>query len=136
MSRETSASESGRVTELLTPLLELFVGKGNVTDDHVVRKLAHLCEYSLLGMELLLFFSPPGKAGRAGFLRSALRAEAHVLFIALIDETLQLFSDRGSLVSDIWLDGFGGIAGILFAVLLLLFLPRFQREHGKSNTVF
>ena len=48
---EASAAESGRVGALLTPFLELFVGKGNVTD-HLVRKLAHFSEYAALGVLL------------------------------------------------------------------------------------
>ena len=32
-------------------MLELFTGKGNVTD-HLVRKLAHFCEYAALGVLL------------------------------------------------------------------------------------
>lgn len=45
--------QSGRVGELLRPLLELVVGQGGVTD-HLVRKLAHFTEYAVLGALLLL----------------------------------------------------------------------------------
>ena len=38
-----SAAKSGRVGELLRPLLELVVGQGGVTD-HLVRQLAHFTE--------------------------------------------------------------------------------------------
>lgn len=48
-----SAAKSGRVRELLRPLLELVVGQGGVTD-HLVRKLAHFTEYAVLGALLLL----------------------------------------------------------------------------------
>ena len=43
-----SSLKSGRVRELIEPLLELLVGQGNVTD-HMVRKLAHLTEFAVLG---------------------------------------------------------------------------------------
>ena len=49
MPAEDSAEESQRVGQFLTPFLELFVGEGNVTD-HLVRKLAHFCEYGALGI--------------------------------------------------------------------------------------
>lgn len=48
-----SAAKSGRVGELLRPLLELVVGQGGVTD-HLIRKLAHFAEYAVLGALLLL----------------------------------------------------------------------------------
>lgn len=47
-----SAAKSGRVGELLRPLLELVVGQGGVTD-HLIRKLAHFAEYAVLGALLL-----------------------------------------------------------------------------------
>ena len=49
MPAEDSAEESQRVGQFLTPFLELLVGEGNVTD-HLVRKLAHFCEYGALGI--------------------------------------------------------------------------------------
>ena len=48
-----SAVKSGRVRELLQPLLERLVGQGGVTD-HLVRKLAHFTEFAVLGALLLL----------------------------------------------------------------------------------
>ena len=45
----SSAAESRWVGQLITPVLELFTGEGNVTD-HLVRKLAHFCEYAALGV--------------------------------------------------------------------------------------
>ena len=53
MPGDLSEEESSRALELLRPFLEIFFGKGNVTD-HLVRKLAHFSEYALLGCELSL----------------------------------------------------------------------------------
>ena len=53
MDRELSSEESGFVMRLVTPVLELIVGRGNVTE-HMVRKLAHFCEFALLGAEMSL----------------------------------------------------------------------------------
>ena len=48
-----SSLKSGRMRELIRPLLELLVGQGNVTE-HLVRKLAHFTEFAVLGALLLL----------------------------------------------------------------------------------
>lgn len=53
MPGDLSEEESSRTLELLRPFLEIFFGKGNVTD-HLVRKLAHFSEYALLGCEFCL----------------------------------------------------------------------------------
>ena len=113
LSREQSSDESAWVLQLVTPVLELFVGKGRVTE-HLVRKLAHFTEFALLGLELLFWFSGVREKRREGLLL----AMAHGLFAALTDETIQLFSGRGSQVQDVWLDFAGVTAGAAFALLV------------------
>ena len=101
-----SAAKSGRVRELLRPLLELVVGQGGVTD-HLVRKLAHFTEYAVLGALLLLLTA-------VGF-RVRLQTEVNCLFFlmaaALTDETIQIFPGRGPQLQDVWLDFAGGFPG-------------------------
>ena len=106
---EDSAAESGWVLELVTPVLELFVGKGRVTD-HLVRKLAHFTEFTALGLVFTLLFGW-GQSWKRKLLACNLG-----LIAALLDETVQLFSHRGSQVQDIWLD----FAGVVFGSLLAL----------------
>ena len=110
-----SAAKSGRVRELLRPLLELVVGQGGVTD-HLVRKLAHFTEYAVLGALLLLLTA-------VGF-RVRLQTVVNCLFFlmaaALTDETIQMFSDgRSSQLTDVWLDFSGAMAGILVGLICL-----------------
>ena len=112
LSREQSSDESAWVMHLVTPLLEVFVGKGHVTE-YLVRKLAHFTEFALLGFELLLWFAGARDKRRDALLLAA----AHGLFAALADETLQLFSGRGSQIQDVWLDFAGVSAGAVLALL-------------------
>ena len=135
LSREQSSGESAWVLQLVTPFLELFAGKGNVTE-HLVRKLAHFTEFALLGLELFFWFSQ--KRGKKK--EALLLAMAHGLFAALTDETIQLFSGRGSQVQDVWLDFAGVTAGALTALLLTLLIrkkqtaePDFSQQAEKFN---
>ena len=135
LSSEQSSGESAWVLQLVTPFLELFAGKGNVTE-HLVRKLAHFTEFALLGLELLFWFSQ--KLGKKK--EALLLAMAHGLFAALTDETIQLFSGRGSQVQDVWLDFAGVTAGALTALLLTLLIrkkqtaePDFSQQAEKFN---
>ena len=116
LNREQSSGESAWVMQLIAPFLELFVGKGNVTD-HLVRKLAHFTEFALLGLELFFWFYGQLKKRKSALLL----AMTHGLFAALTDETLQLFSGRGSQVLDVWLDFAGTTAGAALAAFLSLF---------------
>ena len=121
LNREQSSDESAWVLQLVTPILELFVGKGRVTE-HLVRKLAHFTEFSLLGFELFFWFSYVREKGK----EILLLAMAHGLFAALTDETIQLFSARGSQVQDVWLDFAGATAGALFALLITILFRKRQ----------
>lgn len=117
--REHSAEESRWVMKLVTPLLELFVGRGNVTD-HLVRKLAHFCEFALLGAELMWFWSLDTGCREILSRRAFLLSAAHGIFAAMTDETIQIFTGRGPMLQDVWLDSSGALSGALFTTLILI----------------
>ena len=89
----------------------------------LVRKLAHFCEFFVLGciLSLLLPLRPAMRLLAAGL----------GLLTGLIDETIQIFSGRGDQISDVWLDFSGAALGILLTSLLLLLLRR-KRPHTDS----
>ena len=106
--KEGSASLSRTVTAWLN-------GIGIPVTEHFVRKSAHFCEFGLLGCELMLLF----------WLRSGVRfqnlcnAAFAALLSAVTDETIQIFSGRGSQVLDVVLDFSGALTGILLVSLLI-----------------
>ena len=119
-----SSLKSGRMRELIRPLLELLVGQGNVTD-HLVRKLAHFTEFAVLGALLLLLTAAAFRVR----LQSVVNCQFFLLLAALTDETIQIFTGRGPQVQDVWLDFAGGTAGLLAMLVLVrrlrcLFRPR------------
>ena len=81
-----------------------------------IRKLAHFCEYALLGFLCALRFisHPEGKLVPVSLCVSA----------AIIDETVQLFADRGSRIYDVLLDSLGAAAGVLFAAIIFEIIKR------------
>ena len=115
MPKGASREESGAVLALLRPLLGPLIGEENVTQ-HLVRKLAHFGEFFCLGIVLALRF--PFR------LKSQLLAGGSALLAGLIDETIQLFSDRGPAITDVWLDFSGATAAILLLALLRALLRR------------
>ncbi len=119
LSVSISREESLSVLKFLRPLLELFFGKGKVTH-YLVRKLAHFSEFFVLGCILSLLLP----------LRFSMRllAAGLSLLTGFVDETIQVFSDRGDQISDVWLDFSGAAAGILLTTLLLLLLRRRRRQ--------
>lgn len=104
---DQSGARSTQVMEFIKPVLEVFIGRGNVTD-HLVRKLAHFVEFGLIGLELALLFR-----------RFTITPFFLSILIALTDETIQLFTGRSSQVQDVWLDFAGACFGFLFCLALL-----------------
>lgn len=126
MPAEDSAEESQRVGQFLTPFLELLVGEGNVTD-HLVRKLAHFCEYGALGILAGALLLVKKESGIFRWSYALLCA----LAVAVIDESIQLLADgRGAQVQDVLLDTAGSLTGLL-AVWLIAVLVRWLRRRDK-----
>ena len=90
----------------------------------VLRKAAHFSEYGLLGVEFSLLLGlqhdKNGKNLQHG--RNLLDFPLIGMLCAVTDETIQIFSGRGSLVSDVWIDAVGFSTGFFLTVLLFLFV--------------
>lgn len=84
--------------------------------EQIIRKLAHFLEYALEGVLVVFVIW----AYELKMRRYACHAALFGIMTALIDETLQLFSDgRAALVGDVWIDFGGFLFGFLFGVLWL-----------------
>lgn len=111
-----SQAKSSAVKEMIRPVLEWFLPPEALTD-HLVRKAAHFIEFCALGVGLtavVWILQPPQRridgAGRLLFWILPLFLG---LLAALTDETIQVYSARGSQVQDVWLDFFGVCTGVL-----------------------
>ena len=115
IARESSA-RSQQVMELLNSLLSR-VGLGPLSE-HFVRKLAHFCEFSLLGFWFMLCL----RVYTRHFVRHVSWPLFFGLLTAVIDETIQLYvPGRSSSVKDVLLDFSGVLTGLFIALLILLF---------------
>ena len=109
---DVSEGASGRVLGILQGILR-HLGLPGAADRltmHIVRKLAHFCEYLLEGFLLMLCL----RVYTRHFVRHMSWPILGGLLTALTDETIQLFSPgRSSQVLDVWLDFMGVLAGLL-----------------------
>ena len=104
--QSVSADESSWLTEKILDPIAFFFGLGPVSHQ-IVRKLAHIFEFAVLSVLLTLICR--GKAVKSfgfGFL------------FAFLDESVQLLSDRGAQLSDVWIDLIGVALGTLLGLLL------------------
>ena len=113
---KSSGSESRwLLREVINPALKAL-GLRPMTHN-TLRKCAHVFEYTILA--LAASFVWRGKI--VGLMGAG-------MFVALCDETVQIFSRRGSLVKDIWID----MIGIVLGTLLGWLLTRRKRRSRKS----
>lgn len=113
-----SSVSSGRVLQLLQAVLRRLgmPGLAQRLTMHIVRKMAHFCEYTLEGFLLMLCM-------RVYTRRYARHISVPMLggvLTAMADETIQIYSPgRSSQVTDVWLDSAGVLAGILIALVFM-----------------
>lgn len=104
---EASARESGEFMEtVVIPVEKAVFGREMVSEDFI-RKCAHVFEFALLGIALAFYTKRLWVTLGVG------------MTTAVIDETIQYFVGRGSMVTDIWIDAAGCLLGAA-AVLLIL----------------
>ena len=127
-----SEQSSGRVLRLMQAVLRRL-GHPALAERltmHIVRKLAHFCEYALEGFLLMLCMRVYSRHP----LRHITVPMLGGVLTALADETIQLFSEgRSSQVTDVWLDSAGVLAGILVAIVLLLACEGLYYHIKRSN---
>ena len=118
LGREDSAELSGSIYSWL-------IKHGcPIKSEHVLRKMAHFGEFGLLGVELSgLAFLRSGFHGRPGVL-----AGPAALLIAAADETIQFFSGRAAQLTDVLLDFFGAVTGILILALLIFLIMKYRKK--------
>lgn len=81
---------------------------------HIVRKAAHFTEFACLGGLSCGLLAATRAVKRHPFFH----VWAGGFFVAAIDETIQIFTGRGSQFQDVWLD-FAGFSAGLLAVLVV-----------------
>ena len=115
---EVSSVSSGRVLQLLQAVLRRLghPALAQRLTMHIVRKLAHFCEYLLEGFLLMLCL----RVYTRHFFKHVSWPMLGGLLTALTDETIQLFvPGRSGQVTDIWIDFSGVMTGLLVGLILL-----------------
>ena len=120
-----SGAMSGSVRVWLESLLHIPI------DEFLLRKAAHFSEYALLGAELSLLLSllSDRRGAPLAHGRNLIDFPALGFLAAAIDETIQIFTGRGSSLLDVWLDTAGCLTGF-FLVLLIFKIVR-SKHHAK-----
>lgn len=129
MPASESAAQSLQVLDVLDFLLE-WLGLPVSIGHWLVRKLAHMLEFALLGVlwELALVTKARGHKGWY----SVQCACGLCLLTAMMDETIQVFvPGRGSQVTDVWIDFAGACFGVLVVFVLTGYFGKKRRTESR-----
>ncbi len=133
ISREESRVSSDVVVEMIKPIDELEPGYRSENGwtytelSTYVRKFAHVIEYAAVGFQLMCIFLLKGRRKLVWYINCAFI----IMLIALVDETIQIFSNRGSEIGDIWIDLAGSALGIGVAFIIGTIVMKKQAKKAK-----
>ncbi len=92
---------------------------------HKIRKFTHCAEFCVLEFLICCLYSAKNN-------KQKLLNTFYISFsIALLDETIQLFSGRKSKISDVWIDLFGACVGFLIYMICKFYINKISKE--KTN---
>lgn len=133
-----SGQVSSEVTEVIRPILEPIIGEDNYSGG-IVRKLAHFVEFGVLGGLLSLLMNRLHLTRGLSRLLLLPYLLTSGLLAAMIDETIQIYTNRGSQVLDVWLDSSGVAVGfavthaVTMAILVIIKKRKASISHSHYN---
>lgn len=136
--RETSGDRSHGVTETIVEIVvKDYETMTPAEQEEVIatyhppiRKLAHFCEFGLLGLLSAAFMNALGKGKK--WLWWVIPAIFCLLY-AISDEVHQIFTNRGPAVTDVLIDFSGSITGIVGINLILLLVFHLIRKRKEKR---
>ena len=132
-SQQVGAVSSGRSSQVLELYNHYRFQFMPELTNHLVRKLAHFCEYMLLGFVGMIWLDLFTKH----YIKHISWPILFCVLVAISDETLQKFvSGRSSQVTDVWIDTFGSITGVgigLIVILIIYGIQKFIKQRTFKN---
>ncbi len=118
-----SKIESDTAHGTVKVFLDFIFGKDVITQD-IFRKLAHFCEFMFLSLIINLLYLNLKKYNY----KKIFEISSLCLFTAVIDESIQILSNRGPSVLDVLID----FSGSLFAVMIITLIYAIYKK-VKNN---
>ena len=118
--KEESQETSENFVQIIEPILPSDTPVGEYVQTNI-RKIAHFVEFFAFGAEVaayvVLFHSK---------IKYAALSLLFAPIVALFDETIQIFSDRGPAISDVWIDVLGYFSASLLIYLIVFLIRKLQ----------
>lgn len=135
LSKESSTEQSDKVGGILGEIFPPDTPTGEFVQENV-REIAHYTEFFFLGLFVSLYvclFLPGVRAEMPSRIKFALLSLVISPIIPLVDETIQIFSDRGPEIADVWLDIFGYLSSSVIVYLIFFTVSCLVCRHKAAN---
>ena len=123
---EASSEQSGAVAEFIETIIPEDTELGSLIQEYI-RKIAHFTEYGLLGFEIAIYIVLFVEKR----LMYAMVNMLTPLVVGFVDETIQIFSDRGPSITDVWIDIGGFVFFSVIAYMICGLIYAFKRALGS-----
>lgn len=128
---EVSKADSDKVSEIVGEIIPPTTKPGAYLQNNI-RKVAHFTEFFLLGTEIGIYIVLFMRKYKTVLLSYPLG-----LVLAFFDESIQILSDRGPMISDVWVDlfGFSTAITLVYAVLFtaMLLYGKYILKRSKNG---
>lgn len=133
LSKDDSSQQSNTVSQIIDALFpEDTDFKEFVLEN--IRKIAHFTEYGLLGIEMAFYILIYERKRWKMFTPISSLVP---FFVGFIDESIQIFSERGPSIADVWIDiggfWFFSILAYIVGILALLVIDFIKRKKQLSE---
>lgn len=133
------AEQSAETSDGFSGFLELIISPNTPFGSFIhinIRKIAHFAEFFALGVFVSLYvslFLPEIDSELRARVRFIIYSAVAAPLIALLDETIQVFSGRGPEITDVWIDTWGYITAalIVYGVCLVSFFVSKKKDKQK-----
>lgn len=144
LSFDNSVKESQFLLIYVKPYYDAIFGYGAL-NGYTWRKVAHIIEYFMLGLLTWLFALLLSKLlwNKTKFIKyvvfSVISTEALCLFVAIVDELIQMTNDRHPQIIDIGYDMLGANYAIILCLIIMLIivgvikLVKSNKNYGKRR---
>ena len=129
LSQETSSAESDAVGDIVAEIIPPETPPGEYVQNNL-RKIGHFVEFAILGAEVALY--------AIFFLKRYLYVVYALVLspiVALLDETIQIFSGRGPMIVDVWIDvwGFSSSFVVIYVIYFAAKAILKERKQKKNG---
>lgn len=125
---ESGQGSSSIFNKIVKPITDFLFGKDNFTHAHF-RKTIHAVEFFVLAVEIVCLYCLINRLKGVNYFTIF----TYGIFVAVLDEAIQILSNRGAMVLDVLIDYLGYVIGVSISYLILYICYKIKKRKIKQK---